>query len=63
MNSDDKIKKIIRSYLNKTILNESIDIKEHKNLTLSILFTDMVESSKAWKNNPGHMIKAIELQL
>lgn len=62
MTSDDKIKKIIRSYLNKTLLNESIDIKEHKGLNLAILFTDMVDSSKGWKNHPNEMIKAIEDQ-
>jgi len=44
------------------LIKESIDIKEHKALNLAILFTDMVESSKAWKNHPNEMITAIEDQ-
>lgn len=39
---------------------ESIDIKETKFINKAILFTDMVDSSNLWKNNPKETIKAIE---
>jgi len=44
------------------IINESINIKENKELERAILFTDIVESSKSWKNDPLKMITTIEEQ-
>lgn len=46
----------------KNNINESINIKENKTINKTVLFTDMVESSKAWKNHTDKMIDAIELQ-
>lgn len=43
-------------------LSESIDIKEGKTPDVAIMFTDMVSSSKAWKNHPEDMIHALEAQ-
>jgi len=43
-------------------INESINIKDNKEKELSILFTDIVESSKSWNNNPKEMISVIEKQ-
>lgn len=43
-------------------LNESINIKENKTVKRAILFTDMVESSNAWKNHETEMITALEDQ-
>jgi class 3 adenylate cyclase len=44
------------------IINESIDIKSDKTIDVAILFTDMVGSSKLWKDDPENMIIALEQQ-
>ena len=43
-------------------INESININEKKEKELAILFTDIVESSKAWNKHPAEMISIIEEQ-
>jgi len=44
------------------LINESINIKDNKTIDIAILFTDMVGSSKLWKDNESYMIKALEEQ-
>ena len=44
----------------KEFITESINIKEEETIDVAILFTDMVASSKAWKQNPMKMIEMIE---
>jgi len=41
---------------------ESININEKKERELAVLFTDIVESAKAWKNHAQEMIEMIEDQ-